>query len=85
MDVEMAVDIIELADHLDHIVLFSGNGDFRRAIEVAKSKGVRVTVISTVKSQPPMIGDDLRREADVFIDLDEMADLIARPRRDTDD
>lgn len=85
MDVEMAVDMIELADHLDHIVLFSGNGDFRRAIEVAKSKGVRVTVISTVKSQPPMIGDDLRREADVFIDLDEMADLIARPRRDTDD
>lgn len=85
MDVEMAVDMIELADHLDHIVLFSGNGDFRRAIEAAKAKGVRVTVISTVKSQPPMIGDELRREADVFIDLDEMADLIARPRRDNDD
>lgn len=85
MDVEMAVDMIELADHLDHVVLFSGNGDFRRAIEVVKAKGVRVTVISTVKSQPPMIGDDLRREADVFIDLDEMAGLIARPRRDTDD
>jgi uncharacterized LabA/DUF88 family protein len=85
MDVEMAVDMIELADHLDHVVLFSGNGDFRRAIEVVKAKGVRVTVISTVKSQPPMIGDDLRREADVFIDLDEMAGLIARPRRETDD
>jgi len=67
------------------VVLFSGNGDFRRVVEAIKAKGVRVTVISTVKSQPQMIGDELRREADVFIDLEEMTDLIARPRRDNDD
>ncbi len=85
MDVELVTDMLELAPNLDHVVLFTGNGDFRRAVEAVKAKGVRVTVISTVKSQPPMIGDELRREADAFIDLDEMADLIARPRRDGDD
>ncbi|MEM8617932.1 MAG: NYN domain-containing protein, partial [Pseudomonadota bacterium] len=85
MDVELAIDMLETSAHVDHIVIFSGNGDFRRAVEAVKAKGVRVTVISTVKSQPQMIGDDLRREADVFIDLDEMSDLVARPRRDNDD
>ncbi len=85
MDVELATDMLELSAHLDHVVLFSGNGDFRRVVEAIKAKGVRVTVISTVKSQPQMIGDELRREADVFIDLEEMTDLIARPRRDNDD
>lgn len=85
MDIELATDMLMAADHLDHIVLFSGNGDFRRVVEVIKQKGVRVTVISTVKSQPQMIGDELRREADVFIDLDELGDLVARPRRDNDD
>jgi len=85
MDVELAVDMLEVAEHVDHIVLFSGNGDFRRAVEAAKRKGVRVTVISTIQSQPPMIGDELRREADVFIDLSDMSELIARPRRDNDD
>jgi len=85
MDIEIAVDMLEIAPHVDHILLFSGNGDFRRAVEAIKAKGVRVTVISTTKSQPAMIGDDLRRAADVFIDLDDMADLVARPRRDNDD
>ena len=85
MNIELAVDMLEAANTLDHIVLFSGEGDFRRLVEAVKAKGVRVTVISTVKSQPQVISDDLRREADVFIDLADMADLIARPRRDTDD
>ncbi|MHA7900175.1 MAG: LabA-like NYN domain-containing protein [Henriciella sp.] len=80
MDIEMATDMLELAPSLDHLVLFSGNGDFRRAVEAVKAKGVRVTVISSVKSQPQVIADELRREADAFIDLDEMAELIARPR-----
>ncbi len=82
MNIEMAVDMLSLADHLDHAVLFSGEGDFRRLIESLKAKGVRVTVISTVKSQPPMVSDELRREADAFVDLQDMAELIARPRRD---
>lgn len=84
MDIELAVDMIELAPTLDHIVLFAGNGDFRRLVETVKAKGVRVTVISTVKAQSQIIADELRREADAFIDLDEMAELIARPRQDDD-
>lgn len=85
MDVEITTDMLELAQTLDHIVLFAGNGDFRRVVEALKAKGVRVTVISSVKSQPQTIADELRRVADAFIDLDEMADLIAKPRRDTDE
>lgn len=85
MDVELATDMLLAADYLDHIVLFSGNSDFRRVVEAITAKGVRLTVISTVKSQPQMIGDELRREADVFIDLDELGELVARPRRDGDD
>ncbi len=85
MDLEIATDMLELAEHLDHIVLFSGNGDFRRVVEAVKAKGVRVTVISSVKSQPQVVADELRREADAFIDVEEMADLIARPRKESED
>jgi len=69
MDIEIAVDMLELAPRLDHAVLFSGDGDFRRLVQAVQAKGVRVTVVSTTKSQPPMIADDLRRQADEFIDL----------------
>lgn len=82
MNVEIAVDIIEMTSHVDHIVLFSGDGDFRHAVEVAKGKGTRVSVVASVKSQPQTIADELRREADVFIDLADLSRLIARPRRD---
>jgi uncharacterized LabA/DUF88 family protein len=82
MDVELAIDMLETARNIDHIVLFSGNGDFRRAVEAVKARGVRVSVVSTVASNPPMISDDLRREADHFIDLEDLGELIARPRRD---
>lgn len=82
MDIELTVDLMLSVPHVDHVVLFSGDGDFRRLVEAVKAAGVRVTVVSTLKSQPPMISDDLRREADAFVDLDDMADRIARPRRD---
>ena len=78
MDIEIAVDALEMAKHLDHVVLFSGDGDFRRLVEALQRKGVRVTVISTVKSQPPMIADELRRQADVFIDLVDLQPTIGR-------
>jgi uncharacterized LabA/DUF88 family protein len=78
MDLELAVDVMELADHLDHVVLFSGDGDFRPVVESIQRKGVRVTVISTISTQPPMIADELRRQADVFIDLQELAGKIGR-------
>ena len=78
IDVELAVDMVTLADKVDHMILFSGNGDFRRAIEAAQDKGVRVTVVSTVKSSPPMASDDLRRQADLFVDLADIENAIGR-------
>jgi uncharacterized LabA/DUF88 family protein len=80
MDIEIAVDMMEIAPHLDHLVLFSGDGDFRRLVEAVQRRGVRVTVVSTVKSQPPMIADELRRQADTFVDLSDLAAIIGRPR-----
>jgi len=81
MDVEIAVDMMEAAAYADHLVLFSGDGDFRRLVEAVQRRGPRVTVISTVKSQPPMAADDLRRQADSFVDLSDLADIIGRPSR----
>ena len=78
MDIELAIDMLEMADRLDHIVLFSGDGDFRRLVEVVQRRGARVTVVSTVKSQPPMVADELRRQADNFLELADMQKLIGR-------
>ena len=78
MDIELAIDVMEMARHLDHIVLFSGDGDFRRLVEAVQRKGVRVTVVSTVRSQPAMIADELRRQADLFIDLSDLRDEVQR-------
>jgi uncharacterized LabA/DUF88 family protein len=78
MDIELAVDVMEMLDHLDHIVLFSGDGDFRRLVEAIQRRGRRVTVVSTLRSQPPMIADELRRQADLFIDLADLQSLVAR-------
>ncbi len=80
MDIEIAVDMLELAPHLDHILLFSGDGDFRRLVQAVQAKGVRVTVVSTLKSQPPMIADELRRQADAFIELTDLLQDYGRPR-----
>ncbi len=81
MDIEIAVDMVNLAEHVDHIVLFSGDGDFRRLIESVQRRGVRVTVISSTHTQPSMIADELRRQADCFIDLKDLEDEFLRPRR----
>ncbi len=78
MDIELAVDAMELASFIDHMVLFSGDGDFRSLVEAMQRKGVRVSVVSTVQTQPPMIADDLRRQADQFIDLMELQNKIGR-------
>jgi len=87
MDIELAIDMMEMAPHLDHIILFSGDGDFRRLVEVVQRKGVKVSVVSTVKSSPPMAADELRRQADQFIELQDFASEISRahqPRQDED-
>lgn len=78
MDIELCVDMMEISDKVDHIMLFSGDGDFRRLIEAVQRKGVRVTVVSTIRTKQPMVSDDLRRQADHFLDLDVLADYIAR-------
>ncbi|UGX89607.1 NYN domain-containing protein (plasmid) [Bradyrhizobium barranii subsp. barranii] len=78
MDIELAVDAMELAEHIDQMVLFSGGGDFRSLVEAVQRRGVRVTVISTIASQPPMIADELRRQADVFTDLVELQSKLGR-------
>lgn len=82
MDIELAVDAMELAPRLDHIVLFSGDGDFRPLVESLQRQGCRVSVVSTIRSQPPMISDELRRQADNFIELDALRDVIGRPPRE---
>ena len=78
VDIEIAVDVFDLTAHLDHVVIFSGDGDLRRLVEAVQRRGVRVTVISTIRTQPAMIADDLRRQADAFIDLADLAEHITR-------
>jgi uncharacterized LabA/DUF88 family protein len=78
MDIELAVNAMELAGHIEQMVLFSGDGDFRPLVEAVQRRGVRVTVVSTISSQPPMIADELRRQADAFIDLVELRAKLAR-------
>ena len=78
MDIELAVDAMEMAAHVDQIVLFSGDGDFRSLVEAIQRKGVRVSVVSTNSTQPAMIADELRRQADEFVDLIHLAGKIGR-------
>ncbi len=78
MDIELAIDVMEMAAYLDHVIIFSGDGDFRRLVESVQRKGLRVTVVSTVKSNPPMIADELRRQCDRFIELMDIAPAISR-------
>jgi uncharacterized LabA/DUF88 family protein len=84
MDIELAIDVMEMAEHVDHILLFSGDGDFRRLVDAVQRKGVRVSVISTVRSQPPMVADELRRQADNFIELQDLSPSIARVHQHRD-
>jgi uncharacterized LabA/DUF88 family protein len=78
MDIELAIDMLEMAQYIDHALLFSGDGDFRRLVEAVQRRGVRVSVVSTVRSSPPMVSDELRRQADNFIELQDLAPSISR-------
>lgn len=78
MDIELAIDVMQLADNLDHIVLFSGDGDFRSLIQAVQAKGRRTSVVSTLATRPPMVADELRRQADQFIDLVDLREEIGR-------
>ena len=78
MDIELAVDAMEMVEHVDHFVLLSGDGDFSRLVEAQQRKGKKVTVASTLRTQPPMIADDLRRQADHFLELSTLAETLGR-------
>ncbi|WP_409191994.1 NYN domain-containing protein [Bradyrhizobium sp. RDM4] len=78
MHIELTVDAMELAGQMDEIILFSGDGDFRTLVAAVQRRGVRVTVVSSIASQPPMIADELRRQADVFTDLTELRARVGR-------
>jgi uncharacterized LabA/DUF88 family protein len=78
MHIELAIDAMELAERVDEIVLFSGDGDFRSVVEAIQRRGVHVTVVSTISNHVPMIADELRRQADVFTDLVELKSKIGR-------
>jgi len=84
MDIELAIDVMQLSDNLDHIVLFSGDGDFRSLVSAVQAKGRRVSVVSTLTTRPPMVADDLRRQGDQFIDLADLRDEIGRDPVDRD-
>lgn len=78
IDIDLTIDALGLSDSIDHMMIFSGDGDYRRLVEEVQRKGVRVTVVSTIRSQPPMVADELRRQADNFIELMELAPHIQR-------
>src|ERR1700733_12679805 len=82
MDIELAIDVMEMSEHVEHIIIFSGHGDFRRLVEAIQRKVVRVTVVSTIRSSPPMVADELRRQADNFIELQDLMAHISRARTD---
>ncbi len=86
MDIELAIDVMEMAERVDHLVIFSGDGDFRKLVEAVQRKGRRVSVCSTIRTQPPMVADELRRQADTFVELADIAPeftrrLMDRPTR----
>ena len=85
MDMELALDMLKLAPHIDHAVLFSGDGDFVRLLEEMQNRGLRVTVVSSAKTKPPIMADVLRRQTDDFIELNDVRDLIGRPSRSASD
>ncbi|GBQ82860.1 hypothetical protein AA14337_2453 [Acetobacter malorum DSM 14337] len=78
MEIEIAVDMMEMAPHIDHAILFTGDSDFRRVVEAVQRQGTRVSVVSSMRSSPPLIGDDLRRQADNFMELATIANNFTR-------
>ena len=78
MGVDLAVDALEIASHVDHIFLFSGDSNFRRAIESVQRTGVKVSVVSSLRTTPPTVSDELRRQANNFIEIGMLRGSIER-------
>lgn len=81
MKIELTVDALRMANSLDHIILVTGDGDYRPLVAALQEQGTRVSVVSTVYTEPAMVADELRRQADQFIDLIDLAPMICRERR----
>lgn len=81
MDVEIAVDMLRIAQHIEHVILFSGDGDFRPLVAEVQDRGVRVSVVSSYRVQPSMVADDLRRQADAFVDLDDLRQHVGKEEK----
>jgi uncharacterized LabA/DUF88 family protein len=77
-DVDLAVCAMDAADHVDEIVLCSGDGGFRPLVAALQRRGVRVTVVSTLAGEPSIVADELRRQADTFIDIADLKTKVAR-------
>src|ERR1700751_2582817 len=82
MDIELAIAALQIPEPIDPMVLVSGDGDFRSLVESMQRRGVRVTVVSTTSTQPPMVADELRRQADEFVDIIELQSKIGRDPTD---
>ena len=85
MDIEITVKMLDLAPHVDHMLLFSGDGDFKAAVEAVQRQGVRVTVVSSMNTKPSLLADELRRQADDFIEIDDLEREVGRPKRERSD
>ncbi len=83
MDIEIAVDALAASAYANHIILFSGDGDFIPLLVELQRRGVRVTVISSIRTQPPMCADELRKQANFFIDLEDLKESIIKSRENT--
>jgi uncharacterized LabA/DUF88 family protein len=76
--IELAVEALEIVACVDHIFLFSGDGDYRKLIEALQRRGARATVVSSIRTKPAVIAEELRRQADAFLDLADLRSSIER-------
>jgi uncharacterized LabA/DUF88 family protein len=78
IEVELTVGAMNIAEYVDEIVLFSGDGNFRSLVAALQRRGIKITIVSTIMSAPPMAADELRRQADEFIDLRAVEPKLSR-------
>jgi uncharacterized LabA/DUF88 family protein len=74
LDIEIVVDMFNTVEQYNRVVLFSGDGDFERAIELLRSKNTHITVVST----EGMIARELRNVTDRYIDLNDIREKIEK-------
>lgn len=86
LDLEIAIDMLTLAEKCDRIVLVSGDGDFAPLVDAVAKRGVRVAVVSTqadeaFRNARYRASDDLLDAADEFIPIESIRKFIEREQR----